>query len=76
MNQELVTYKVLGSYERLKDLKLPSSNNSEQYLSAQFTDENSLEKDLDQLVANSKGSLIVLLPPSSFPNTKAKKALK
>ena len=76
MNQELVTYIVLGSYERLKDLKLPSSNNSEQYLSAQFSHENSLEKDLDQLIANSKGSLIVLLPPSSFPNTKAKKALK
>ena len=76
MNQELVTYIVLGSYERLKDLKLPSSNNSEQYLSAKFSDENSLEKDLDQLITNSKGSLIVLLPPSSFPNTKAKKALK
>ena len=76
MNQELVTYIVLGSYERLKDLKLPSSNNSEQYLSAQFSHENSLEEDLDQLIANSKGGLIVLLPPSSFPSVNAKKALK
>ena len=76
MNQELVTYIVLGSYERLKNLKLPSSNIFEEYLSANFSDESSLEKDLDELIANSKGSLIVLLPPSSFPNVKAKKALK
>ena len=76
MNQELVTYIVLGSYERLKNLKLPSSNIFEEYLSANFSDESSLEKDLDELIANSKGSLIVLLPPSSFPNIKAKKALE
>ena len=76
MNQELVTYIVLGSYERLKNLKSPSSNILEEYLSANFSDESSLEKDLDELIANSKGSLIVLLPPSSFPNVKAKKALK
>ena len=76
MNQELVTYIVLGSYERLKNLKLPSSNIFEEYLSANFSDESSLDKDLDELIANSKGSLIVLLPPSSFPNVKAKKALK
>lgn len=76
MNQELVTYIVLGSYERLKNLKLPSSNIFEEYISANFSDESSLEKDLDELIANSKGSLIVLLPPSSFPNVKAKKALK
>ena len=76
MNQELVTYIVLGSYERLKNLKSPSSNIFEEYLSANFSDESSLEKDLDELIANSKGSLIVLLPPSSFPNVKAKKALK
>ena len=76
MNQELVTYIVLGSYERLKNLKSPPSNIFEEYLSANFSDESSLEKDLDELIANSKGSLIVLLPPSSFPNVKAKKALK
>ena len=76
MNQELVTYIVLGSYERLKNLKSPSSNIFEEYLSANFSDESSLEKDLDELIANSKGSLIVLLPPSSFPNIKAKKALE
>tara|TARA_B100001063_G_scaffold226449_1_gene236063 strand:- start:288 stop:800 length:513 start_codon:yes stop_codon:yes gene_type:complete len=76
LNQELVTYIVLGSYKRLKNLKLPSSNIFEEYLSANFSDESSLEKDLDELIANSKGNLIVLLPPSSFPNVKAKKALK
>ena len=76
MNQELVTYIVLGSYERLKNLKLPSSNKLEEYLSTRFSDKNSLEKDLDELIANSKGGLIVLLPPSSFPSVNAKKALK
>ena len=76
MNQELVTYIVLGSYERLKNLKLPSSNKFEEYLSTRFSDKSSLEKDLDELIANSKGSLIVLLPPSSFPSVNAKKALK
>ena len=76
MNQELVTYIVLGSYERLKNLKLPSSNIFEEYLSAKFSDESFLERDLDELISNSKGSLIVLLPPSSFPNVNAKKALK
>jgi hypothetical protein len=76
LNQELVTYIVLGSYERLKNLKLPPSNNLEEYLSTRFSDVKNLEKDLDQLIANSKGSLIVLLPPSSFPNTNAKTVLK
>jgi hypothetical protein len=47
LNQELVTYIVLGSYKRLKNLKLPSSNIFEEYLSANLSDESSLEKDLD-----------------------------
>ena len=35
-----------------------------------------IEKKLDDLVTNSSGSLIVFLPPSTFPNLKAKNALK
>ena len=76
MSQGLVTYIVLGSEERLKTLKLPVSNIEEEYLFANFSNNVSCEKKLDQLVTNSCGNLIVLLPPSAFPNLKAKNALK
>ena len=76
MSQGLVTYIVLGSKERLKTLKLPVSNIEEEYLFANFSNNVSCEKKLDQLVTNSCGNLIVFLPPSAFPNLKAKNALK
>ena len=76
MTQGLVTYIVLGSKERLKTLKLPISNREEEYLFANFSNNVSCEKKLDQLVTNSCGNLIVFLPPSAFPNLKAKNALK
>ena len=76
MSQGLVTYIVLGSDERLKTLKLPVSNIEEEYLFANFSNNVSCEKKLDQLVTNSCGNLIVFLPPSAFPNLKAKNALK
>ena len=76
MSQGLVTYIVLGSEERLKTLKLPVSNREEEYLFANFSNNVSCEKKLDRLVTNSCGNLIVLLPPSAFPNLKAKNALK
>ncbi len=76
MSQGLVTYIVLGSEERLKTLKLPISNREEEYLFANFSNNVSCEKKLDQLVTNSCGNLIVFLPPSAFPNLKAKNALK
>jgi hypothetical protein len=76
LSQGLVTYIVLGSEERLKTLKLPVSNREEEYLFANFSNNVSCEKKLDQLVTNSCGNLIVLLPPSAFPNLKAKNALK
>ena len=76
MSQGLVTYIVLGSEERLKTLKLPVSNREEEYLFANFSNNVSCEKKLDQLVTNSCGNLIVFLPPSAFPNLKAKNALK
>ena len=76
MSQGLVTYIVLGSEERLKTLKLTISNREEEYLFANFSNNVSCEKKLDQLVTNSCGNLIVFLPPSAFPNLKAKNALK
>ena len=76
MSQGLVTYIVLGSEERLKTLKLPISNREEEYLFANFSNSVSCEKKLDRLVTNSCGNLIVFLPPSAFPNLKAKNALK
>jgi len=76
LSQGLVTYIVLGSEERLKTLKLPVSNIEEEYLFANFSNNVSCEKKLDQLVTNSCGNLIVFLPPSAFPNLKAKNALK
>ena len=76
MSQELVTYIVLGSKTRLKGTKLPLNNKYEEYLHLNFDAKENIEKNLDELIALSRGELIVLLPPSSFPNTQAKEALK
>ena len=76
MSQGLVTYIVLGSEERLKTLKRPVSDKEEEYLFTNFPNNISCEKKLDELVTYSNGNLIVLLPPSAFPNLKAKNALK
>ena len=76
MNQELVTYIVLGSESRLKNIKLPLANKYEEYLLANFSLDNSYQIQLDNLVTKSKGEVVVFLPPSSFPNIEAKEALK
>ena len=76
MNQELVTYIVLGSESRLKNIKLPSANKYEEYLLANFSSNASYQNQLDDLVTRSKGEVVVFLPPSSFPNIEAKEALK
>ena len=76
MNQELVTYIVLGSESRLKNIKLPLANKYEEYLLANFSLDNSYQNQLDSLVTKSKGEVVVFLPPSSFPNIEAKEALK
>jgi hypothetical protein len=73
LSQELVTYIVLGSYERLKDLKLPVSTKKEEYLLANFLDNSCFEDVIDKLIFKAKGNIVVLLPPSSFPNSKSKK---
>tara|TARA_B100000965_G_C19576764_1_gene751672 strand:- start:494 stop:1006 length:513 start_codon:yes stop_codon:yes gene_type:complete len=75
LNQELVTYIVLGSNQRLKNLKTPSSSKMEEFLLANFNKKSQIEKSIDYLVSNAKGNLIVLLPPSSFPNKKSKEIL-
>ena len=76
MNQELVTYIILGSEERLKKVKIPQSNETEEYVPANFINKKDAQKDLDKLVSSSKGNIIVLLPPSSIPNSKSKEMLK
>jgi len=76
LSQELVTYIVLGSKTRLKETKLPVKNKYEEYLRLNFDSKENIVKTLDDLITLSKGKLIVLLPPSSFPNTQAKEALK
>ena len=60
MNQELVTYIVLGSNQRLKNIKIPLSNKMEEYLLANFDDNNLIVKTIDSLVSNAKGNLVVL----------------
>ena len=76
MSQELVTYIVLGSNQRLKNIKIPSSTKVEEYLLSNFDDNNLIVKTIDSLVSNAKGNLVVLLPPSSLPNKKSKEILK
>ena len=76
MNQELVTYIILGSAERLNKVKIPQSNKAEEFIPANFVNKKDIQKDLDRLVSSSKGNIIVLLPPSSIPNLKSKELLK
>ena len=76
MSQELVTYIVLGSKSRLKGIKLPSNSKFEEYISLNFDSKHKILEKLDQLITASQGELIVLLPPSSYPNSQAKEALK
>ena len=76
MSQELVTYIVLGSKSRLQGIKLPVNNKFEEYISLSFDSKNDIQEKLDQLITTSHGELIVLLPPSSYPNNIAKEALK
>ena len=76
MSQELVTYIVLGSKSRLQGIKLPVNNKFEEYIPLSFDSKNDIREKLDQLITTSHGELIVLLPPSSYPNNIAKEALK
>ena len=76
MSQELITYIVLGSHERLRGLKIPSLSDEEEYIQANFTNNKLLEESLDRIIYSSKGNLIVLLPPSTLPDTKSKEVLK
>jgi hypothetical protein len=76
LSQELVTFIVLGSKARLRGTKLPLDNKYEEYIHLNFDSKKDIQKNLDNLITLSKGELIVLLPPSSFPNTDAKEALK
>jgi hypothetical protein len=76
LSQELVTYIVLGSKSRLKGIKHPANNKYEEYTFLSFDSKHKIIERLDELITASSGELIVLLPPSSYPNNSAKEALK
>ena len=76
MSQELVTYIVLGSHSRLARLKKFKVENDEECIFLSFNDYASLVQTLDNVIADSSGSIIVLLPPSSIPKKKNKIFLK
>ena len=74
MSQELVTYIILGSKDRLSKVKKIRVDEYEQCLHLNF--ESEIEKTLDNLVAKAKVGIIVLLPPSSTPNQETREILK
>tara|TARA_B110000444_G_scaffold143199_1_gene134072 strand:+ start:740 stop:1255 length:516 start_codon:yes stop_codon:yes gene_type:complete len=76
LSQELVTYIVLGSHSRLARLKKFKVENDEQCIFLSFSDYASLVQTLDNVIADSSGSIIVLLPPSSIPKKKNRISLK
>ena len=76
MSQELITYIILGSHNRLKNLKTPALDKSEEYIFANFKNKNEIVSKIDYLVTNASGRIIVLLPPSCIPDQRSKKALK
>ena len=76
MSQELVTYIVLGSHSRLARLKKFKVENDEECIFLSFNDYASLVQTLDNVIADSSGSIIVLLPPSSIPKKKNRVSLK
>ena len=75
MSQELVTFVILGGAERLKGLSVPQHKKFEEIILSNF-EKSELEKQLDNIIAQSKGQLIVLLPPSAFPTKAARDLLK
>ena len=76
MSQELVTYIVLGSHSRLARLKKFKVENDEECIFLSFNDYASLVQTLDNVIADSSGAIIVLLPPSSIPKKKNRISLK
>ena len=67
MSQELVSYIVLGSSKHLADKKEIKTDSYEEFLKLNFENIDSFIKDLDIKIAESKGEIVVLLPPSSWP---------
>jgi hypothetical protein len=76
LSQELVTYIVLGSHSRLARLKKFKVENDEECIFLSFNEYASLVQTLDNVIADSSGSIIVLLPPSSIPKKKNRISLK
>tara|TARA_B100000768_G_scaffold170677_1_gene177272 strand:+ start:1238 stop:1753 length:516 start_codon:yes stop_codon:yes gene_type:complete len=76
LSQELVTYIVLGSHSRLAKLKKFKVDKDEECIFLRFKDYASLVETLDNVIADSLGSIIVLLPPSSSPKKNNRMSLK
>tara|TARA_B100000902_G_scaffold27435_1_gene33022 strand:- start:5376 stop:5891 length:516 start_codon:yes stop_codon:yes gene_type:complete len=76
LSQELVTYIVLGSQLRLKKLKKINVDLEEECIFLNFKDQSTIINDIDNVIVDSKGSLIVLLPPSCLPKKINRKTLK
>jgi hypothetical protein len=72
----LVTYIFLGSKQRLAKLKTPQSDGFEEFLFLNLTYKKKFNIELDNLILNSSGDVIVLLPPSSIPDKQSRKVLK
>ncbi|NCV46107.1 MAG: hypothetical protein EBW62_04220 [Proteobacteria bacterium] len=62
--------------QEFQGIKLPANSKFEEYISLNFDSKHKILEKLDQLITASQGELIVLLPPSSYPNNLAKEALK
>ena len=76
MSQELVSYIVLGSSKHLAEKKEIKTDSYEEFLKLNFENIDSFIKDLDIKIAESKGEIVVLLPPSSIPNKQTRLKLK
>ena len=76
MSQELVSYIVLGSSKHLAEKKEIKTDSYEEFLKLNFENIDSFIKDLDIKIAESKGEIVVLLPPSSIPNKQTRLKLQ
>ena len=59
MSRELVTYIILGSRDRLKNIKIPQSSSTEEYIPANLEKNGNSEKKLDDLVGLAKGLSLI-----------------
>jgi hypothetical protein len=76
LSQELITYIVLGSSQHLANKKEIKTDSYEEFIKLNFENIDSFIEELDLKIAESRGEIIVLLPPSSIPNKKTRLKLQ